>query len=112
MTPDDRLADLLERWEAAAAAGLPPTPEDLCRDTPDDLAAFRELLRQLGRIGMIGGGPRDGRGQPIVRRRLGLVRIEAAGLPLDRKESDEAVTTAGEVGFLELVKEVQAKTGK
>ena len=61
MTRDDRLAELLEQWEAAAAAGLPPSPEELCRDTPDDLAAFRDLLRQLGRIGMVnGGGPREG----------------------------------------------------
>jgi eukaryotic-like serine/threonine-protein kinase len=50
---DDRLAELLERWEAAAAAGLPPTPEDVCRDTPGDVAAFRNLLNQLGRIGLV-----------------------------------------------------------
>ncbi|HEX3151299.1 MAG TPA: protein kinase [Gemmataceae bacterium] len=56
---DDRLADLLERWENAAAAGSHPTPEDFCRDTPEDLPAFRLLLRQLGQIGLMTGAHRD-----------------------------------------------------
>jgi serine/threonine protein kinase len=58
---DDRLADLLQRWEAAAQAGDRPTPEDLCHDTPEDLPAFRELLAQLGHVGLLSAaGRRDG----------------------------------------------------
>jgi serine/threonine protein kinase len=50
---EDRLADLLERWEAAASSGSRPTPEEICRDSPVDLPAFRKLLRQLGLAGMM-----------------------------------------------------------
>lgn len=53
MTPDDRLADLLERWENAESNGERPTPEVICKDTPDDLPAFRALLRQLGVAGLV-----------------------------------------------------------
>jgi eukaryotic-like serine/threonine-protein kinase len=49
---DDRLADLLERWEEARGA---LTPDDLCRDTPDDLPAFRALIDRLGAAGLVSG---------------------------------------------------------
>src|SRR5437764_9225680 len=53
MTPEDRLAELLERWENAATSGQRPTPEEFCKDTPEDLPAFRILLRQLGLAGLV-----------------------------------------------------------
>jgi eukaryotic-like serine/threonine-protein kinase len=53
MTREDRLADLLERWENAATSGQRPSPEDFCKDTPDDLPAFRDLLKQLGMAGLV-----------------------------------------------------------
>ena len=53
VTREDRLADLLERWESAASTGRRPTPEELCQDTPEDLPAFRNLLKQLGAAGLV-----------------------------------------------------------
>ncbi len=58
MSPDDRLAELLERWEAATTKGQSLPPEEICRDCPDLLADFRQLLAQLGPINalMVGDG--------------------------------------------------------
>ncbi len=53
MTREDRLAELLEQWENAGSAGGRLTPEELCKDTPEDLPAFRDLLRQLGQAGLV-----------------------------------------------------------
>src|SRR5262245_26349009 len=58
MSSDDRLAELLERWEAATTQGQSLPPEEFCRDCPDLLADFRQLLAQLGPINalMVGNG--------------------------------------------------------
>ena len=56
MTRDDRLADLLERWEAAATQDPSRTPEDLCRDCPDLLDDFRELLARIGPVNAVMAG--------------------------------------------------------
>lgn len=53
MTREDRLAELLERWENAATSGRRPTPAEFCKDTPEDLPAFVELLNQLGMVGLV-----------------------------------------------------------
>ena len=78
MTPDDRLADLLERWEDAGGAAL---PEDLCRDCPADLPAFLALLAQLGRAGMTPGADLDPDQPPAGFRAGRFVTVEyhAAG---------------------------------
>lgn len=50
---DEQLAELLERWEAALDSGLPLTPEEICRDQPQTLDAFRALLTKIGTINAI-----------------------------------------------------------
>ena len=50
MTREDRLAELLEIWEDTMTHGRTATPEDLCRDCPDLLDDFRQLLNQLGAV--------------------------------------------------------------
>jgi WD40 repeat protein len=50
MSNEDRLVELLERWEAAATGGPSVTPEDFCRDCPDLLGDFRKLLGKLGPV--------------------------------------------------------------
>src|SRR5438105_3615725 len=47
MPLDERLLDLLVRYEELAEQGSPPTPEQMCRDCPDLLGEFRERSRQL-----------------------------------------------------------------
>jgi tRNA A-37 threonylcarbamoyl transferase component Bud32/tetratricopeptide (TPR) repeat protein len=53
LSTEDRLAELLERWESALAAGLPVTPEELCRDDPEILKEFRSLLTKLGTVNAV-----------------------------------------------------------
>ena len=43
MDTDDRLIDLLLRWEADTARGNPPTPEALCRECPELVPELPEL---------------------------------------------------------------------
>jgi tetratricopeptide (TPR) repeat protein len=50
MSNEDRLVELLERWEAAATGSPSVTPEDFCRDCPDLLGDFRKLLGRLGPV--------------------------------------------------------------
>jgi hypothetical protein len=50
MTDEERLEDLLDRWEQSRADGSRPTPEELCRDCPELLETFRERLRRLARL--------------------------------------------------------------
>ncbi|MCE9529545.1 MAG: protein kinase [Planctomycetes bacterium] len=50
MSRDEQLAALLEKWEEASTHGHSFTPEDLCRECPDLLNDFRQLLGQLGPI--------------------------------------------------------------
>jgi len=47
---EDLLAELLEQWESAMEAGLPMTPEEVCRNHPDSVEAFRSLLTKLGPV--------------------------------------------------------------
>jgi hypothetical protein len=55
-TREDRLAELLERWEDTLTTGGAATPEDLCRDCPDLLADFCGLLARLGAVNALLGG--------------------------------------------------------
>jgi hypothetical protein len=48
MDRDDRLAELLVRWEDATARGDPPTLDELCRDCPELLPDFRRLVARVG----------------------------------------------------------------
>ncbi len=50
MSREDRLAELLERWEGTPSAGASQTAEELCRDCPELLDEFRELLRRLAPV--------------------------------------------------------------
>src|ERR1051326_3589171 len=50
MTHEDRLADLLVRWEEATAEGRSPTVSDLCHDCPELIPDLRALLARLGPI--------------------------------------------------------------
>jgi WD40 repeat protein len=47
MAVDDRLVDLLLRWEELREQGRPVTPEELCRDCPELLDDVRRRLRFL-----------------------------------------------------------------
>src|SRR5271157_2579034 len=49
MVLDERLLDLLEKWEQRHQAGEDCTPEDLWQDCPELLDAFRTHLRHLQR---------------------------------------------------------------
>src|SRR5580700_2748831 len=46
MKPQDLLAELLKQWQSNDPTGQTITPEDLCRDCPELLEDFRELVRQ------------------------------------------------------------------
>src|SRR5437588_6524377 len=48
MDRDDRLAELLVRWEDATTSGDPPTLEELCRDCPELLPDSRRLVARVG----------------------------------------------------------------
>jgi len=62
MGNEDRLAELLEQWEAAAANGRAVVPEELCRNSPTLLGEFTELLGQLGPVHAI----LKGDGKPLA----------------------------------------------
>lgn len=47
MTEESQLLDLVARWEAAAEAGNPITPEELCVDRPELLLALQTALSKL-----------------------------------------------------------------
>jgi WD40 repeat protein/tRNA A-37 threonylcarbamoyl transferase component Bud32 len=47
MTDEERLEELLDRWEQTREDGSRPSPEELCRDCPELLEVFRERLRRL-----------------------------------------------------------------
>src|SRR5688572_9311648 len=47
---DDRLMELLLRWDELRLQGRPPTADDLCPDDPDLRARLRERIRQRERI--------------------------------------------------------------
>jgi tetratricopeptide (TPR) repeat protein/predicted Ser/Thr protein kinase len=50
MTDEERLEELLDRWEENSSPGRRPTPEELCRDCPELLEALRERLQRLARV--------------------------------------------------------------
>ncbi len=60
---EDRLLDLLERWEALREQGREPTPEELCADSPECLELFKRHVAGLRRLdemvesGAAGAGP-------------------------------------------------------
>lgn len=93
MTREDRLADLLERWENAATSGRRPSPEEFCKDSPEDLPAFIELLRQLGLAGLVTNtGKRSSDAQPAGFRAGRYMATEyhaAGGLGVVYRANDE-----------------------
>jgi WD40 repeat protein len=64
MTREDRLAELLVRWEEATGGGRSPTLEDLCRDCPELLPEFRDLLARLGPVNALLEGDEPPRATP------------------------------------------------
>ncbi|MGD9644859.1 MAG: transporter substrate-binding protein [Pirellulales bacterium] len=54
MGEDPRLGDLLLRWERNRRKGEEVAPEELCRDCPELLAAFRERLAALDEVSTLG----------------------------------------------------------
>ena len=50
MTIDERVLDLLLRYEEACARGQPPSLEELCRDCPELLDEVRQRLGSLRAI--------------------------------------------------------------
>lgn len=56
MSREDRLAELLERWEAEATGDFTLTAEDFCQDCPDLLPDFRKLLGKLGPVNAVFAG--------------------------------------------------------
>jgi hypothetical protein len=93
MNREDRLADLPERWESAATSGRRPTPEEFCKDTPEDLPAFVELLHQLGLAGLVTNtGKRNSDTQPAGFRAGRYMATEyhaAGGLGIVYRAKDE-----------------------
>jgi WD40 repeat protein len=47
MAIDDRLQELLLRWEESKEAGLPAAPEELCPDNPELLEKLRQRIEKL-----------------------------------------------------------------
>lgn len=47
MTRDQRIIDMLARWDRAAKQGQPPDPEELCRDCPELLPSLQRSLAIL-----------------------------------------------------------------
>jgi hypothetical protein len=47
MVADNRLNELVRRYQEALAEGRPVPPEELCHDCPELLAGLRERIRQL-----------------------------------------------------------------
>jgi hypothetical protein len=47
MSFDSRVLELLQEWEERHEAGQPVTPEELCRDCPEQLEAVRQGIADL-----------------------------------------------------------------
>ncbi|HET9395458.1 MAG TPA: hypothetical protein VFO36_05330, partial [Nitrospiraceae bacterium] len=47
MDLDEHIADLFARWKSGVQGGTTLTPEELCKDCPELLDAFRERLPLL-----------------------------------------------------------------
>src|SRR5262249_54743465 len=50
MPLDDRILELLQRYEELRSQGQPVTPEDLCRDCPELVEAIRGRIQGLQAI--------------------------------------------------------------
>jgi WD40 repeat protein/tRNA A-37 threonylcarbamoyl transferase component Bud32 len=89
MSSDQRVLDLLLRYESLCEAGQAPTPEELCRDQPDLLAIVRERLQELdSRLGSTVDGeatppkfamPHLPTGFAMAEQRYRLLRLHAGG---------------------------------
>ncbi len=47
MTKDDRIDDLLDRWEAMREQGVSISPEELCKDCPELLDTVKGQIEAL-----------------------------------------------------------------
>src|SRR5690349_16671857 len=56
MPSDERLEELLDRWEELEAAGHLITAEELCRDCPDLVDEVWQRLRSLRAMAWLNGG--------------------------------------------------------
>jgi hypothetical protein len=69
MTTDERLDELLLRWEEAAEAGQPLAAEDICRDHPELVRRLQERIDALREMDWLEGPPpRAVPGYRLVRR--------------------------------------------
>src|SRR5690349_18028332 len=50
MTVDERILELLSRWEDLRERGQTPTPEELCRECPDLLPEVKRRVEHLQRL--------------------------------------------------------------
>src|SRR5262249_45214568 len=53
MEPDDRVLELVERWELLCAQGQAVTPHDLCPDDPELRAQLERAIEQLQGTGKV-----------------------------------------------------------
>jgi serine/threonine-protein kinase len=76
MALDERVVDLLLRYEDLCERGRPPTPEELCRDCPDLLGEVRQRLQHLRAINEFASTEAQGAAPSAARER----RWDGAGL--------------------------------
>ncbi len=84
MTDEERLEELLDRWEQTQSEGSRRTPEEMCRDCPELLESFR---RRLGLLRRVDGFLRDGTPAPPAEPVPGSKRSTAGATPKDRASS-------------------------